>query len=206
MITTVQEDIMADKLILIDGNSIAFRAFYALPLLKNQSNLHTNAIYGFTLILDKLIKEEQPTHFLIAFDAGKTTFRHEMYKDYKGGRQKTPSELSEQFPYIRKLAEAYQIKHYEQDMYEADDIIGTLAKQATENKLETIIVTGDRDLTQLASDYVTIYYTKKGFTDNDKYTPQFIQEQYGFEPEKIIDLKGLMGDKSDNIPGVPGVG
>ncbi len=206
MITTVQEDIMADKLILIDGNSIAFRAFYALPLLKNQSNLHTNAIYGFTLILDKLIKEEQPTHFLIAFDAGKTTFRHEMYKDYKGGRQKTPSELSEQFPYIRKLAEAYQIKHYEQDMYEADDIIGTLAKQATENKLETVIVTGDRDLTQLASDYVTVYYTKKGVTDIDKYTPQFIQELYGFEPKKIIDLKGLMGDKSDNIPGVPGVG
>lgn len=91
----------------------------------------------------------------------KTTFRHETYKDYKGGRQKTPSELSEQFPYIRKLADAYQIKHYEQDMYEADDIIGTLAKQATENKPETIIVTGDRDLTQLASDYVTIYYTKK---------------------------------------------
>lgn len=197
---------MADKLILIDGNSIAFRAFYALPLLKNQSNLHTNAIYGFTLMLEKLIKEEQPTHFLIAFDAGKTTFRHETYKDYKGGRQKTPSELSEQFPYIRKLAEAYQIKHYEQDMYEADDIIGTLAKEATEKQLETIIVTGDRDLTQLASDYATIYYTKKGVTEIDKYTPQFIHELYGFEPKKIIDLKGLMGDKSDNIPGVPGVG
>ncbi|MCE4956313.1 DNA polymerase I [Macrococcoides caseolyticum] len=197
---------MKEKLILIDGNSIAFRAFYALPLLKNASDLHTNAIYGFTLILEKLIKEEQPTHFLIAFDAGKTTFRHETFGEYKGGRQKTPQELSEQFPHIRRLAEAYQIKHYELDNYEADDIIGTLSKEATENKIETIIVTGDRDLTQLVNDYVTVYYTKKGVTDIDRYTPEFVKEKYGFGAEKIVDLKGLMGDKSDNIPGVPGVG
>lgn len=197
---------MKEKLILIDGNSIAFRAFYALPLLKNSSELHTNAIYGFTLILEKLIKEEKPTHFLIAFDAGKTTFRHATFGEYKGGRQKTPQELSEQFPHIRRLAEAYQIKHYELDNYEADDIIGTLSKEAAEQKMETIIVTGDRDLTQLVNDYVTVYYTKKGVTDIDKYTPQFIHEKYGFGAEKIIDLKGLMGDKSDNIPGVPGVG
>lgn len=197
---------MKEKLILIDGNSIAFRAFYALPLLKNSSELHTNAIYGFTLILEKLLKEEKPTHFLIAFDAGKTTFRHETFGEYKGGRQKTPQELSEQFPHIRRLAEAYQIKHYELDNYEADDIIGTLSKEAAENKMETIIVTGDRDLTQLVNDYVTVYYTKKGVTDIDQYTPDFIQEKYGFGAEKIIDLKGLMGDKSDNIPGVPGIG
>ncbi|MGK0553825.1 DNA polymerase I [Macrococcus capreoli] len=197
---------MKEKLILIDGNSIAFRAFYALPLLKNSSDLHTNAIYGFTLILEKLIKEEQPTHFLIAFDAGKTTFRHATFGEYKGGRQKTPQELSEQFPHIRRLAEAYQIKHYELDNYEADDIIGTLSKEAAANNMETIIVTGDRDLTQLVNEYVTVYYTKKGVTDIDKYTPEFIHEKYGFGAEKIIDLKGLMGDKSDNIPGVPGVG
>ncbi|WP_414049927.1 DNA polymerase I [Macrococcus animalis] len=197
---------MNNKLILIDGNSIAFRAFYALPLLKNSSELHTNAIYGFTLILEKLLKEEKPTHFLIAFDAGKTTFRHATFGEYKGGRQKTPQELSEQFPHIRRLVESYQIKHYELDNYEADDIIGTLSKEATDNKMETIIVTGDRDLTQLVNDYVTVYYTKKGVTDIDKYTPEFIQDKYGFGAEKIIDLKGLMGDKSDNIPGVPGVG
>ncbi|WP_414055159.1 DNA polymerase I [Macrococcus equi] len=197
---------MKEKLILIDGNSLAFRAFYALPLLKNSSDLHTNAIYGFTLILEKLIKEEQPTHFLIAFDAGKTTFRHATYGEYKGGRQKTPQELSEQFPHIRRLAEAYQIKHYELDNYEADDIIGTLSKEAAAQKMETIIVTGDRDLTQLVNDYVTVYYTKKGVTDIDKYTASFIEEKYGFGAEKITDLKGLMGDKSDNIPGVPGIG
>ncbi|WP_414042740.1 DNA polymerase I [Macrococcus sp. EM39E] len=197
---------MNNKLILIDGNSIAFRAFYALPLLKNSSELHTNAIYGFTLILEKLLKEEKPTHFLIAFDAGKTTFRHATFGEYKGGRQKTPQELSEQFPHIRRLVESYQIKHYELDNYEADDIIGTLSKEASEKKMETIIVTGDRDLTQLVNDYVTVYYTKKGVTDIDKYTPEFIQDKYGFGAEKIIDLKGLMGDKSDNIPGVPGVG
>ncbi|RXK18219.1 DNA polymerase I [Macrococcus sp. DPC7161] len=197
---------MKEKLILIDGNSLAFRAFYALPLLKNSSGIHTNAIYGFTLLLEKIIKDEQPTHFLIAFDAGKTTFRHDTYKDYKGGRQKTPHELSEQFPYIRKLAESYHIQHYELDQYEADDIIGTLSKEAFDQKMETIIITGDRDLTQLVNEYVTVYYTKKGVTDIDKYTPEFIEEKYGFGPEKIIDLKGLMGDASDNIPGVPGVG
>lgn len=200
------EGIMANKLILIDGNSLAFRAFFALPPLTNKAGIHTNAVYGFTLLLEKIIKEEEPTHFLIAFDAGKTTFRHEQYKDYKGGRQKTPPELGEQFLNIRRLAEAYGIKHYELPNYEADDIIGTLSHEATKEGLETIIITGDRDLTQLVTEHVTVYYTKKGVTDIDRYTPEFIMEKYGFEPKKIIDLKGLMGDKSDNIPGVPGVG
>ncbi|WJP97162.1 DNA polymerase I [Macrococcus bovicus] len=197
---------MTEKLILIDGNSLAFRAFYALPLLSNRAGIHTNAVYGFTLLLDKIIKDEAPTHFLVAFDAGKTTFRHSTFGDYKGGRQKTPPELSEQFPLIRKLVDAYHIKHYELDNYEADDIIGTLAREATEKKMKTIIITGDRDLTQLVNDSVSVYYTKKGVTDIDHYTPEFVREQYGFGPEKIIDLKGLMGDKSDNIPGVPGIG
>ncbi|GGB03283.1 DNA polymerase I [Macrococcus hajekii] len=197
---------MSEKLILIDGNSLAFRAFYALPLLNNRSGIHTNAVYGFTLLLDKIIKDESPTHFLVAFDAGKTTFRHSTFSEYKGGRQKTPPELSEQFPLIRKLVEAYHIKHYELENYEADDIIGTLAKEAADKKMETIIITGDRDLTQLVNDYVSVYYTKKGVTDIDHYTPEFVQDKYGFGPDKIIDLKGLMGDKSDNIPGVPGVG
>lgn len=195
-----------DKLILIDGNSLAFRAFYGLPLLSNQSGLHTNAIFGFQKILDKIIREENPTHFLIAFDAGKKTFRHEKYGEYKGGRQKTPPELGEQFAPIRKLIDAYGIKRYEETNYEADDIIGSLSKIADENSMETIIVTGDRDLTQLASDHVTIYFTKKGVTQIDKYTPEFIEEEYGLRPEQIIDMKGLWGDTSDNIPGVPGIG
>lgn len=192
---------------MIDGNSLSFRAFYALPLLSNKAGIHTNAILGFAKLLEKTIREEQPTHFLVAFDAGKTTFRHSKYSEYKGGRQKTPPELSEQFPYIRQLLDAYHIKHYELENYEADDIIGTLSKKAGQNDFETIIVTGDRDLTQLATQNVTIYYTKKGVTDVDHYTPEFIAEKYnGLKPIQIIDMKGLMGDSSDNIPGVAGVG
>lgn len=192
---------------MIDGNSLSFRAFYALPLLSNKAGIHTNAILGFAKLLEKIIREEQPTHFLVAFDAGKTTFRHSKYSEYKGGRQKTPPELSEQFPYIRQLLDAYHIKHYELENYEADDIIGTLSKEADQNDFETIVVTGDRDLTQLATQNVTIYYTKKGVTDVDHYTPEFIAEKYnGLKPIQIIDMKGLMGDSSDNIPGVAGVG
>lgn len=196
-----------NKLVLIDGNSLSFRAFYALPLLSNHAGIHTNAVYVFAMLLEKIIKEEKPNHFLVAFDAGKTTFRHSKYSEYKGGRQKTPPELSEQFPYIRQLLDAYHIKRYELDNYEADDIIGTLSRQADEEDFETIIITGDRDLTQLATDNVTIYYTKKGVTDVDHYTPKFIAEKYnGLVPKQIIDMKGLMGDTSDNIPGVAGVG
>ncbi|MEJ7486875.1 DNA polymerase I [Staphylococcus sp. AOAB] len=196
-----------NKLVLIDGNSLSFRAFYALPLLSNKAGIHTNAVYGFAMLLEKILKEEQPNHFLVAFDAGKTTFRHSKYSEYKGGRQKTPPELSEQFPYIRQLLDAYHIKRYELENYEADDIIGTLSREADEAGFETIIITGDRDLTQLATDHVTIYYTKKGVTDVDHYTPEFIAEKYnGLTPNQIIDMKGLMGDTSDNMPGVAGVG
>lgn len=196
-----------NKLVLIDGNSLSFRAFYALPLLSNKAGIHTNAVYGFAMLLEKILKEEQPNHFLVAFDAGKTTFRHSKYSEYKGGRQKTPPELSEQFPYIRQLLDAYHIKRYELENYEADDIIGTLSREADKAGFETIIITGDRDLTQLATDHVTIYYTKKGVTDVDHYTPDFIAEKYnGLTPNQIIDMKGLMGDTSDNIPGVAGVG
>ncbi len=196
-----------NKLVLIDGNSLSFRAFYALPLLSNKAGIHTNAVYGFAMLLEKIVKEEQPNHFLVAFDAGKTTFRHSIYSEYKGGRQKTPSELSEQLPYIRQLLDAYHIKRYELENYEADDIIGTLSKEADEAGFETIIITGDRDLTQLATKNITIYYTKKGVTDVDHYTPEFIAEKYGgLVPKQITDMKGLMGDTSDNIPGVAGVG
>ncbi|MGG0656362.1 DNA polymerase I [Rummeliibacillus pycnus] len=195
-----------EKLLLLDGNSLAYRAFFALPLLTNDHGIHTNAVYGFTTMLQKILEEEKPTKMLVAFDAGKTTFRHKTYSEYKGGRQKTPPELSEQFPYLRKLLDAYQIKQYELEMYEADDIIGTLSKQADEQGLEVIIVSGDKDLTQLASDNTTVYITRKGMTDIEHYTPEHIGEKYGLTPHQIIDMKGLMGDSSDNIPGVPGVG
>ena len=193
-------------MLLLDGNSLAYRAFFALPLLTNESGIHTNAVYGFTMMLQKILDEEKPTHMLVAFDAGKTTFRHTTFGEYKGGRQKTPPELSEQFPYLRKLLTAYQIPQYELEMYEADDIIGTLSKQAEKEGDEVVIVSGDKDLTQLSSDTTTVYITRKGITDIEKYTPAHIQEKYGLSPLQIIDMKGLMGDASDNIPGVPGVG
>ncbi len=194
------------KLVLIDGNSIANRAFYALPLLTNDKGIYTNAVYGFAMMLNNVIENEKPDHLLVAFDAGKTTFRHKTFKEYKGGRQKTPSELSEQFPFIRELLDAYDIPRYELKDYEADDIIGTLAKKAESENIETVIITGDRDLTQLASEKVTVYITKKGITDMEKNTPETLQEKYGLTPAQIIDMKGLMGDSSDNIPGIPGVG
>ncbi|MCG1022083.1 DNA polymerase I [Sutcliffiella horikoshii] len=197
---------MANKLVLIDGNSIAYRAFFALPLLSNEKGIHTNAIYGFTMMLMRILEEEKPTHMLVAFDAGKTTFRHKTFGEYKGGRQKTPPELSEQFSFLRELLDAYNIKRYELPDYEADDIIGTLAQQAAKDDFEVKIISGDKDLTQLATDKITVDITKKGITDVDSYTPAFIEEKYGLNVDQIIDMKGLMGDSSDNIPGVPGVG
>ncbi|KZZ85942.1 DNA polymerase I [Bacillus sp. SJS] len=194
------------KLVLIDGNSIAYRAFFALPLLNNDKGVHTNAIYGFTMILMRILEEEQPTHMLVAFDAGKTTFRHKTYSEYKGGRQKTPPELSEQFPFIHELLDVYKIPRYQLENYEADDIIGTLSKHAEKDGFDVKIISGDKDLTQLASEHVTISITKKGITEVDSYTPEFVKEKYGLTPDQIIDMKGLMGDSSDNIPGVQGIG
>ncbi len=191
---------------MIDGNSIAFRAFFALPPLSNSNGLHTNAILGFTNILLRLIEEQKPTHFLVAFDAGKITFRHADYKDYKGGRAKTPPELSEQFPVLRELLTAFNISHLELNGYEADDIIGTLSRLADEQKMEVVVVSGDKDMLQLVSDHVTVALTIKGISQVELYDPAQIKERYGLIPNQIIDLKGLMGDVSDNIPGIPGVG
>lgn len=147
------------KLVLIDGNSIANRAFYALPLLSNSSGLHTNAVFGFTTMLLKLIEEQKPTHFMVAFDAGKVTFRHQEFKEYKGGRSKTPPELSEQFPLIRELVQAFGIRQFELSGYEADDIIGTITKLADEQGMDVLVVSGDKDMLQLASERVTIALT-----------------------------------------------
>ncbi|MBP3038773.1 DNA polymerase I [Bacillaceae bacterium Marseille-Q3522] len=197
---------MKNKIVLIDGNSIAYRAFFALPLLNNEKGIHTNAVYGFTTMLMKILEEEKPTHMLVAFDAGKTTFRHQTFAEYKGGRQKTPPELSEQFPFIMDLLDSYGIARYELENYEADDIIGTLSLQAEQDGYEVKIISGDKDLTQLTSERTTVGITKKGITDIEAYTPEHLMEKYGLEAGQIIDMKGLMGDQSDNIPGVPGVG
>ncbi|WP_283153891.1 DNA polymerase I [Guptibacillus hwajinpoensis] len=197
---------MKNKLVLIDGNSIAYRAFFALPLLNNDKGVYTNAVLGFTTMLLKIIENESPTHMLVAFDAGKTTFRHKTYTEYKGGRQKTPSELSEQFPVIREVLDAFNIKRYEIKNYEADDIIGTVSTIASKEDWEVKIYSGDKDLLQLVSDNVHVALTRKGITDIDTYDPAFLNEKYGLSPDQIIDMKALMGDNSDNIPGVPGVG
>ena len=198
------------KLVLIDGSSVAYRAFYALgreiDRFVNHNGLHTNAIYSFKLMFETILKNENPTEVLVAFDASKTTFRHQYFKDYKAGRAKTPGEFREQLPYIKELIEAFGAKYYELVDYEADDIIGTLAKQAEQEEMEVVIYSGDRDLTQLTTDHTTVKVTIKGVKELEVYTPAYVKEKYGLVPKQIIDMKGLAGDSSDNIPGVTKVG
>ncbi|KRO16664.1 DNA polymerase I [Lacticaseibacillus saniviri] len=200
----------AKKLLLIDGNSVAFRAFFAmysqLDRFVTSAGVHTNAVYAFNNMLEVLLKNEQPDAVLVAFDAGSTTFRTKEFSTYKDGRAKTPSELIEQLPYIKQILEARGIKHYELKDYEADDIIGTMSRQAQAAGWESIIVTGDRDLTQLTTPHVTVDVTVKGVNELEVYTPEHVKEKLGITPDQIIDLKGLMGDTSDNYPGVTKVG
>ncbi|HEM3726587.1 TPA: DNA polymerase I [Streptococcus suis] len=201
-----------NKLLLIDGSSVAFRAFFALynqiDRFKNANGLHTNAIYGFNLMLDHMMKRIEPTHILVAFDAGKTTFRTEMYADYKAGRAKTPDEFREQFPFIRQMLDAMGVKHYELAQYEADDIIGTLDKMAerTDISFDVTIVSGDKDLIQLTDENTVVEISKKGVAEFEEFTPAYLMEKMGITPAQFIDLKALMGDKSDNIPGVTKIG
>ena len=200
-----------NKLLLIDGNSVAFRAFYALynsvDRFTNHDGLHTNALYGFNTMLDKILKKETPSNVLVAFDAGKTTFRTEKFADYKGNRNKTPQELTEQLPYFPKLLDGYGIASYELVNYEADDIIGTMAKKAEAAGYKVTVVTGDRDLTQLVTDKVTVAVTKKGVSELEYYTPAYVSEKFaGLTPKQIVDMKALVGDSSDNYPGVTKVG
>ncbi|MBI0021724.1 DNA polymerase I [Lactobacillus sp. W8172] len=198
------------KLLLIDGNSVAFRAFYALyrqlENFRNPEGLHTNAIYTFKNMLDVLLNDVKPDHVLVAFDAGKTTFRNNMYEDYKGGRQKTPGELSEQLPYIQELLHDLGISTYELENYEADDIIGTFSRIGEKNGFDVTIVTGDKDLTQLATEKTTVMVTKSGVMNLEAYTPEHMKEVNGVTPTEFIDMKALMGDNSDNYPGVTKVG
>lgn len=197
---------MADKFLVVDGSSLIHRAFFALPPLMTKKGLNTGAVYGFCNMLLRVISDVKPKWIAVAFDKSRVTFRTEMFDGYKAQRKETPCELSEQFPVARQLLEAMNISVLEMDGYEADDIIGTFAKHKA-GEAEVIIVTGDRDELQLLDDNVKVFYTKRGITDIQEFDIEEFKANYdGLKPIQLIDLKGLMGDASDNIPGVPGVG
>lgn len=197
---------MDKRLIIIDGNSIINRAFYALPDMTSSEGLHTNAIYGFTRMLFKIIDDYKPTHISVAFDMKAPTFRHKEFADYKAGRKKMPDELGQQLEPLKELLDTFNIHRMEMAGYEADDLIGTVSKMGEDNDFKVYIVTGDKDAIQLASNKTTTLITKKGVGEVEEYNYDSVIERYEMTPTQFIDLKGLMGDKSDNIPGVPGIG
>ena len=196
------------KVILIDGHSILNRAYYGIPLLSNAEGLHTNAVYGFLNIMFKILDEEKADYLAVAFDVHAPTFRHEMFEAYKGTRKPMPEELREQVPLLKEVLGAMQIPTVSVAGYEADDVIGTLAKRFQQEGLEVSVVSGDRDLLQLSDEHILIRIpkTSRGQTQVHDYRPADVKEQYQVTPEEFIDVKGLMGDSSDNIPGVPSIG
>lgn len=197
-----------EKILLIDGNSIMNRAFYGVPDLTNSSGMHTNAVYGFLNIIFKFIDEEKPTHMAVAFDLHTPTFRHKMYPEYKGTRKGMPEELREQVPFIKDIVRCLNISVVEKEGYEADDILGTLAKKAQANGMDAVLVSGDRDLLQISDTHIKVRIPKtvKGQTTVEDYYPSDVFAKYNVTPAEFIELKALMGDSSDNIPGVPKVG
>lgn len=199
---------MSEKLVLIDGHSIINRAFYGVPNLTNSEGFHTNGIYGFLNIMFKILEEEKPEYLAVAFDRKEPTFRHKRYEAYKGTRKPMPEELREQVPVLQEVLKAMQIPVISQAGIEADDILGTLAVRAVKEGKKVSLVSGDRDLLQLASDEILIRLpkTKRGGTEIENYHTADVIEKYGISPPQVIDMKGLMGDQSDNIPGVPGIG
>ena len=196
------------KIVLIDGHSILNRAFYGVPMLTNSAGLHTNAVYGFLNILFKILDEEQPEYLTVAFDVKEPTFRHEMYQEYKGTRKPMPQELHEQVPVLKEVLTAMGIRTVEKAGYEADDILGTIAKRSEKEGMEVSLVSGDRDLLQIASDHIKIRIpkTKGGKTEIEDYYAADVKKTYQVTPVQFIELKALMGDTADNIPGVPKVG
>jgi DNA polymerase-1 len=196
------------RLLLIDGHSMAYRAFYALPVenFKTSAGQPTNAIYGFASMLINLIKEEKPTHIAVAFDVSRKTFRTERFPEYKANRASTPDEFRSQMSHINEMIESFGIKHFEVEGFEADDIIATLAKAAELKGFDTLICTGDRDSFQLVNNKTTVLYPKKGVTEMSRMTPAAVVEKYGLTPEQYPDFAALRGDPSDNLPSVPGVG
>lgn len=199
---------MTQKLLLVDGHSILNRAFYGMPDLTNSEGLHTNAVIGFLNIFFKLLDEENPDYVVVAFDTSAPTFRHNIFKEYKGTRKPMPAELHEQVPLLKEVLDSMGVRRYEEPGLEADDILGTLAKRAEAQGMIVTLVSGDRDLLQIASDNILIANpkTKGGQTTVERYHTQEVIDEWGVTPEKFVELKALMGDSSDNIPGVPKVG
>lgn len=199
---------MSEKIVLIDGHSILNRAFYGIPDLTNSAGLHTNAVYGFLNILFKILEEEKPEYLTVAFDVHAPTFRHKMYAEYKGTRKPMAEELRQQVPVMKEVLQAMGVAIVEQEGYEADDILGTIAKRSEAQGLMVSLVSGDRDLLQLASEHIKIRIpkTKRTGTEIEDYYAADVKERYQVTPREFIDVKALMGDASDNIPGVPGIG
>jgi DNA polymerase-1 len=194
------------KIVLIDGNSLAYRAFYALPdTMRTTTGITTNAIYGFTNMLLKVL-QENPDFVAISFDRPEPTFRHKEYKEYKATREKAPPTLHEQIPYVKQIAEAFDIPIYEIPGFEADDVIGTLAKEAEKEGFSVTILSGDLDPLQLVNKKIKVLTTRRGITDTVLYGEKEVEERYGLKPEQLIDFKALKGDASDNIPGIPKIG
>lgn len=210
-VAIVQRRKNLDKLVVIDGNSILNRAFYGImgsKMLQTADGTYTNAVYGFLTIMFKLVEDLQPKYMVVAFDLKAPTKRHEMYKEYKGTRHGMPDELASQMPIIKEVLSAMNIAVLTKEGYEADDILGTLSRFGESNGLEVVLLTGDRDSFQLATEktIIRIPRTKQGKTETENFDREKIIETYGIEPKALIEVKGLMGDSSDNIPGVPGVG
>src|SRR3954451_9797017 len=196
------------RLLLLDGHSLAYRAFFALPVenFSTTTGQHTNAVYGFTSMLINVLRDEQPTHIGVAFDVSRQTFRSEEYSDYKANRSKSPDEFSGQVSLVKEVLGALRIATIEKDGYEADDVIATLTTQAIAQGFEVLICTGDRDSFQLVGDSCTILYPRKGVSDLARMTPAAVQERYGVPPFRYPEIAALVGESSDNLPGVPGVG
>lgn len=195
-----------DRLLVLDGNSLMNRAFYAIPPMNTGSGLHTNAIYGFTTMLFKMIEEIKPDYIICTFDVSKNTFRLKEYQDYKAGRKGMSEELREQFPVVKEMLKLFGISIFDEEGFEADDLIGTIAEYAKNKDIEVYIVTGDKDALQLSDDNVFVVITKKGISEKEIYDKNRMISEFGITPREFIDVKGLMGDVSDNIPGVPGIG
>lgn len=197
---------MKKTVMLIDGSSLIYRAFFALPNLTNNDGVMTNGVYGFLTMYKNAFDRYEPDYVLVAFDRSSKTFRNEEFKDYKATRDKTPSELSYQFGILKDVLDSMGVKYTDLDGFEADDIVGTYARMAKKAGDEAVLITGDRDYLQLVDDDIKVYLTRKGVSDTVEYTVEKIKEEYGLTPKQLIDVKGLMGDKSDNIPGVDGIG
>jgi DNA polymerase-1 len=196
------------RLLLLDGHSLAYRAYFALPVenFSTTTGQHTNAVYGFTSMLVNMLRDEEPTHVAVAFDASRQTFRLDEYSDYKAGRSKTPTEFSSQLPLIRRLLDVLRIPHFQAPGFEADDLIATLATRASAEGMEVLVVSGDRDTFQLVTDTCTVIYPTRGVSETARMTPSAVEARYGVPPARYPELAALVGETSDNLPGIPGVG